>query len=61
MKIHVAAVNTKSKKILSLNITDDERVHDDSKVLPKLVDNITKSKKNITVGKIIAQMVPLRQ
>jgi len=36
-----------------LNITYDEHVHDDSKVLPKLVSNIIKSK-NITVGKIIA-------
>jgi hypothetical protein len=34
-----------------LNVTD-EQVHD-SKVLPKLVDDIAKSK-NITVGKIIA-------
>ena len=50
LKIHVA-VNVKSKKILSLNITD-EYVHD-GKVLPKLVDDIVKSK-NITVGKIIA-------
>ena len=50
LKIHVA-VNIKSKKILSLNITD-EHVHD-GKVLPKLVDDIAKSK-NITVGKIIA-------
>ena len=50
LKIHVA-VNIKSKKILSLNVTD-EHVHDD-KVLPKLVEDITKSK-NITVGKIIA-------
>ncbi len=52
LKIHVA-VDVKSKKILSLNITD-EHVHD-SKVLPKLVEDIVKSKKNITVvGKIIA-------
>ena len=50
LKIHIA-VNVKTKKILSLNITD-EYVHD-GKVLPKLVDDIVKSK-NITVGKIIA-------
>jgi hypothetical protein len=49
LKIHVA-VNIKSKKILSLNVTD-EHVHD-GKVLPKLVESIAKSK-NITVGKII--------
>ena len=37
LKIHIA-VDTKSKKILSVKVTD-EHVHD-SKVLPKLVDNI---------------------
>jgi len=42
LKIHVA-VNIKSKKILSLNVTDDEHIHD-GKVLPKLVDDIKKSK-----------------
>ena len=51
MKIHVA-VNIKSKKILSLNITY-EHVHD-SKVLPKLVGDIVKSKNITVVGKIIA-------
>jgi len=45
------AINLKSKKIISLHITD-EHVYDDSKVLPKLFDDIVKSK-NITVGKII--------
>jgi len=45
------AINLKSKKIFSLHITD-EHVYDDSKVLPKLFDDIVKSK-NITVGKII--------
>ena len=34
-----------------MHITD-EHVYDDSKVLPKLFDDIVKSK-NITVGKII--------
>jgi len=41
LKIHIA-VDTKSKKILSVKVTD-EHVHD-SKVLPILVDNIIKSK-----------------
>ena len=50
LKIHIT-VNIKSKKILSMKVTD-EHVHD-SKVLPKLVDDIVKSK-NITVDKIIA-------
>ncbi len=40
LKIHVA-VNVKSKKILSIKVTD-EHVHD-SKALPKLVENIIKS------------------
>ena len=40
MKIHIA-VDIKSKKILSMKVTD-EHVHD-SKMLPKLVQNIIKS------------------
>jgi Transposase DDE domain len=52
LKIHVA-VNIKSKKILSLNVTDDEHVHD-GKVLPKLVDDIKKSKHIPVVGKLFA-------
>ena len=47
----------KSEKILSVMkvTTDDDYVHDDSKLLPKLVDDTVKSKKNITVvDKIIA-------
>ena len=40
LKIHIA-VDVKTKKILSLKVTD-EHVHD-SKVLPELVDNIIKS------------------
>ena len=50
MKIHVA-VDVKSKKILSLNITDEHI--NDGKVLPKLVDDIVKSKNITVVGKII--------
>jgi hypothetical protein len=41
LKIHMVAVNVKSKKILSIKVTD-EHVHD-SKALPELVDNIIKS------------------
>ena len=51
LKIHVA-VNLKTKKILSMKVTD-EHVHD-SKALPELVDETIKSNKNITLGKLIA-------
>ena len=44
LKVHIA-VDIKSKKILSMQVTD-EHVHD-SKVLPKLVDDIVKIKWNI--------------
>jgi Transposase DDE domain len=50
LKIHIA-VNIKSKKILSMKVTD-EHVHD-SKVLPELVQNIIKSN-NITASKLFA-------
>jgi len=50
LKIHIA-VDTKSKKIISLKVTD-EHVHD-SKMLPQFVEDITKSK-NIAICKIIA-------
>ncbi len=49
LKIHVA-VNVKSKKILSMKVTD-EHVHD-SKALPELVDDIIKSDK--IIGKLFA-------
>ena len=50
LKIHIA-VDVKSKKIISMKVTD-EHIHD-SKMLPKIVDAIAKSK-HVTVGKIIA-------
>jgi len=40
LKIHIA-VDIKSKKILSMEVTD-EHVHD-NKMLPRLVDNVIKS------------------
>ncbi len=49
MKIHVA-VNVKTKKILSIKVTD-EHVHD-SKALPELVENIIESDKKITIGNL---------
>ena len=42
LKIHVA-VDVKTKKILSMKKVTDEHVHDSSKELPELVDNIIKS------------------
>jgi hypothetical protein len=45
LKIHIA-VNIKSKKILSIPVTD-ENVYD-SKALPELVDDIIKSDRKIT-------------
>ncbi len=41
LKIHIA-VNIKTKKILSIKVTD-EHVHD-TKALPELVENIIKSR-----------------
>lgn len=50
LKIHIV-VNVKSKKILSIKVTD-EHVHD-SKPLPELVDNIVKSDGMTTaIGKL---------
>ena len=46
LKIHIAVVNIQSKKIISIKVTIDEHVHD-SKVLPKLVESISKSKNDI--------------
>jgi hypothetical protein len=51
LKIRIA-VNVKTKKILSIKVTDDEHVHD-SKALPGLVENIIKSN-GVTVGKLFA-------
>ena len=50
LKIHVA-VNVKTKKILSMKVTD-EHVHD-SKALPGLIENI-KSNNMTAIGKLIA-------
>ncbi len=49
LKTHIA-VNVKTKKILSMKVTD-EHVHD-SKALPELVDSILKSDKKIAIGKL---------
>jgi hypothetical protein len=51
LKIHVA-VNVKTKKILSIKVTD-EHVHD-SKALPELIDNVIESYKQITIGNLFA-------
>jgi hypothetical protein len=44
LKIHVVAVNVKTKEILSMMNVTDEHIHD-SKSLPGLVENIIKSLK----------------
>jgi hypothetical protein len=50
LKIHIA-VDIKSKKILSMKVTD-EHIHD-SKMLPELVQNIIKSN-SVTASKLFA-------
>ncbi len=52
LKIHIT-VDVKSKKILSMKVTADEHLHD-SKVLPELVENITKSNSMAAIGKLLA-------
>jgi hypothetical protein len=51
LKIHIAT-NVKTKEILSIKVTD-EHVHD-SKALPELVDDIIKSDRTLSIGKIFA-------
>ncbi len=51
LKIHIA-VNVKTKKILSMKVTD-EQVHD-SKALRGLVDEAVKSDNMISIGKLFA-------
>lgn len=51
LKIHIA-VNVKTKKILSIKVTD-EHVHD-SKALPELVEDIMKSNNMVATGKLFA-------
>ncbi len=51
LKIHVA-VNVKTKKILSMKVTDDH-VHD-SEALPELVENIIESDSITAIGKLFA-------
>jgi hypothetical protein len=50
LKIHIA-INIKTKEILSMKVTDDEYVHD-NKALPELVENIVKSNRKLTIGKL---------
>ena len=62
LKIHVA-VNVKTKKILSMKVTDDEHVHD-SKALPELIENIIKSDNMATattaIGKLFGDGAPMK-
>ena len=41
LKIHVVAVDIKKKKIVSLDVTSEE-VHEDDRMLKRLVDNASK-------------------
>ncbi len=50
LKIHIAVVNIKTKKILSMKVTD-EHVHD-GKALPELIENIIKSDNMVSIGKL---------
>jgi hypothetical protein len=59
LKIHIAA-NVKTKEILSLEVTD-EKVHDDGKVMVKLVERILKSNNNININSVLADGWFLRQ
>ena len=59
LKIHIAA-NVKTKEILSLEVTD-EKVHDDAKVMYKLVENILKNNNNININSVLADGWFLRQ
>jgi hypothetical protein len=49
LKIHIA-ININTKEILSMKVTD-EHVHD-SKALPELVNDIVKSDRKLTIGKL---------
>jgi len=51
------AVDVKSKKILSMKVTD-KHVHD-TKALPELIETIIESDGKLTIGKIFLLMVPL--
>ncbi len=41
-KSNIIAIDTKNNKILSVKVTVDEQTHE-SKMLPEVVDNVTKS------------------
>ncbi len=56
MKIYVAA-NVKSKKITLMKVAAGERVHDDSKALPDLVETIIESNSVTSLGKLFADGV----
>lgn len=50
-------MNIKSKKILSIKVTANEHIHDDSKVLPKLGEGIIKSK-DVKIYKVLVNGGP---
>ena len=58
LKIHIA-VNVKTKKILSIKVTD-EHVHD-SKQLPELINGVIKlDSMTTTTGKLLVMMVLMK-
>jgi len=60
LKIHIAA-NVKTKEmILSLEVTD-KKVHDDGKVMVKLVERFFKSNNNTNINSVLADGWFLRQ
>jgi hypothetical protein len=52
LKIHVATVDVKSKKILSKKVTN-EHIHY-SRAVPELIENIIKSNSMTIIGKLLA-------
>jgi hypothetical protein len=43
LNLHMVAVNVKTKKILSMKVTEDNEHMHDNKAVPELVENILKS------------------
>ena len=53
----IETVDVKSKKILSMKVTDDQHVCN-SKTLPEAVENIIESDRKLTIDKIFADRGP---
>ena len=55
LKIHIAAIVKTNKKILSIRVSD-KHVHDDSKTLPELFDEIIELDNITTIGNYLLMM-----